>query len=226
MSLGIFLQVRLSSSRLPRKALLPLEDKTIIEHCMTALSSIPADHHVILTDRESRDWFAPFAAREGYEIFVGDPENVLKRYLDAAEYFNVDTILRATGDNPLVSTMMAKHALALHLNEGGDYTNIYGTPLGTGVELARTAALAQSKTDPSVEPYDREHVMPYLYNRRDRFKIVTVKAQENFYHPGARVTLDTKGDYQRLGRIFEDLYHGHPIDLDVLCPYLDGRKTA
>jgi spore coat polysaccharide biosynthesis protein SpsF len=226
MSLGIFLQVRLASSRLPRKALLPLMDKTIVEHCMSALVSIPADHHVILTDSESRDWFAPFAQKQGYEIYVGDPENVLKRYLDAAEYFGVNTIMRATGDNPLVSTMMARHSLALHLSEEGDYTNIYGTPLGTGVEIARTEALKVSRTDPGVQNYDREHVMPYLYNRRDRFKIVTVKAQENFYHPGARVTLDTKGDYLRLERIFEDLYHGHPIDLDVLCPYLDGRKTA
>ena len=47
---GVFLQVRLGSRRLPRKALLPLGDSTVIRQAMRALRRVPAGVHALLTD--------------------------------------------------------------------------------------------------------------------------------------------------------------------------------
>ena len=43
---AVFLQVRLGSTRFPRKALAELAGRTVIEHAMHALREVPADRHV------------------------------------------------------------------------------------------------------------------------------------------------------------------------------------
>ena len=53
MRTGIFVQVRLASTRLARKALLPLAGSTVIGHVMRALALVPADVRALLTDPAS-----------------------------------------------------------------------------------------------------------------------------------------------------------------------------
>ncbi len=48
MRTGIFIQVRLGSTRLPGKALLPLPGGSVIQHVMRALAAVPADVHALL----------------------------------------------------------------------------------------------------------------------------------------------------------------------------------
>jgi spore coat polysaccharide biosynthesis protein SpsF len=77
--IGIFLQVRLNSSRMPGKALLNLAGKLLIEHTIERLSVVPADVRVILTTKESEAALKYIAQDNGWEIFCGDAQNVLKR---------------------------------------------------------------------------------------------------------------------------------------------------
>ena len=58
-TLGIFLQVRLGSVRLPNKALLPLRGGTVLDHALRALAGVSARSHVVLTDPESADVLRP-----------------------------------------------------------------------------------------------------------------------------------------------------------------------
>jgi spore coat polysaccharide biosynthesis protein SpsF (cytidylyltransferase family) len=127
---AVFLQARMASSRLPGKALLPLAGKPVIQHAMEALVTLPAGRYVLLTDRESAPHFAEIAAGCGYDLFVGDPEDVLDRFCAAAALYSVDTIVRATGDNPLVSAAIAREALQLAASTSADYAGITDTPYG------------------------------------------------------------------------------------------------
>ncbi|MFW5812119.1 MAG: cytidylyltransferase domain-containing protein, partial [Alkalispirochaetaceae bacterium] len=100
---AVGLQVRLDSSRLPRKALLPLEGKLVIEHAMDALAATGIEHRYILTDEESAPVLAPLGERYGFSLLVGDPQDVLGRYARMAEVTGAPVVVRATGDNPAVS---------------------------------------------------------------------------------------------------------------------------
>ena len=51
---GVSIQVRLGSTRLQGKALLPLCGLAIIQHVMRCLSRVPADVRALVTERQAR----------------------------------------------------------------------------------------------------------------------------------------------------------------------------
>ena len=222
---GVFLQARIDSSRLPRKALIELAGMTVIEHAMAALRTIPADRFALLTDDASAPELGPPAERAGFTLFVGPRDDVLRRYVLAAERYDVDRIVRATGDNPLVSGELAVRLLGGHESEGADFSGYLGPPLGTGVEIVETAALAAADRE-AVDPYEREHVSPFVYRRPERFLIRRPAAPRKFNSPASRVTLDTPEDRRRLEIIFNALYRGTPIGTDLLVAWLAKNEKA
>ena len=222
---GVFLQVRLGSSRLPNKALLELGGRSVIEHAMLSLRRVPASVHAIVTDAPSRTLLEPRARRCGFDIFVGPDDNVLERYVLAARHFDVSTIVRATGDNPLVSWELARQALAELRKRDADYCGFDGPPLGTGVEVVSTAALERAVRETSAS-YDREHVTPYLYRNPGLFAAFRLPAPPAYCLPHARVTLDTSDDYRRLCAIFEELHAGTPIPILRLVRALSLPKSG
>ncbi len=215
---AVFLQVRLASTRLPEKALLPLEGKEAIVHAMEALAPLPVDEYILVTDEASAPRLAPLADRCGYGVFSGDRDNVLKRFCDAAERYSVDRVIRATGDNPLVSASAAREALRLQETSHADYAGITDTPYGTGVEVVLTRAL-EGVLSRGPDRYEREHVTPGVYRRPERYKVVVRRTSPRTRFPEMRVTLDTADDYQYIADIFRALYKGRPIELPELVAY-------
>lgn len=216
---GVVLQVRLSSSRLPDKALLPLGGRTVIENAMRALRGLPADAWVLATDHASCAKLAPYARREGFEVFAGAAEDVLHRYAAVVRRYRLSTVLRATGDNPLVSPRLAEITQRVHLNNGSQYTGLLGPPLGTCVEALAAAALLTADREAS-DPYDREHVASYLYRNPERFRVLRPRLGAGYSMPRARVTLDTLEDYERLVALYDALYDGRPIEIAELLEWL------
>jgi spore coat polysaccharide biosynthesis protein SpsF len=150
---------------------------------------------------------------------------VLRRYALAVRRYRPETVIRATGDNPLVSGKAAELLLEQHLLRGGDYSSFSGLPVGTGVQCARAAALLEADRQ-ARERYDREHVCPYLYRHPQRFTVIHPPLPQKYSFPDGRVTLDTRADYQFLQRLYADLYTGEPIALDDLVTYLRRREQA
>lgn len=215
---AIMMQVRLASTRLPNKALRLLGGVPVIVHAMRALSLVDADRYVVLTDPDSAEALGPIVRDAGWDCFVGDPHDVLARYITALDTFPVDRFVRATGDNPVVSHEMARAALDLADMHDADYAGILGTPYGTGVEVVSTAALRHAwSADP--DAYEREHVTPRLYRNPEDYTCVLVPAPEDCTMPEMRVTLDTEDDYRYLEDLFETLYSGEPIPIRSLVAY-------
>ncbi len=219
---GVLLQARLGSTRLPRKALLDICGSTAIEHAMRSLHRIPCSHHVVVTDAESAATLEPLAQRSGFDLFVGSPENVLERYVLAARSYGLTEIIRATGDNPLVSWELARMAVAEFRRHRCDYFGYDGPPLGTGVEVLAAEALNRALRE-STDAYDLEHVSPYLYRNPRLFTCARIDAPPAYRVREARVTLDTHEDYEALSTIFSDLYEGAPIANLTLVRWLRSR---
>ncbi len=222
---GVLIQVRLGSTRLPGKALLPLEGRPLIAHAMSALRGVEADHWALITDPDSAEALRPIAREGDYELFVGDPLHVLNRYVAAARSFEVTTIVRATGDNPLVSATLAQSACDLHRQENADLTGWDDLPVGTGVEVVERAALEMAHSE-SVDPYEHEHVTPFLYRRQDRFRVVRRAADGRYRMPDAQITVDTHDDYLRVQRLFGERYRGTPIEIEEVIEWLRGEQSS
>ena len=158
---SVFLQVRLDSSRLPRKALLKLADLTVVEHAMRALDSVEADCRMLLTTLDSEAVLRPLAEKSGWGLFVGPRDDVLARYVLAAREVGADRLVRATGDNPLVSAIMANAALKLFDETGACFAGYSELPLGAGVEIVDVSSLEEA-FDEATDAHEREPVSQFL----------------------------------------------------------------
>ncbi|MCR4821367.1 MAG: NTP transferase domain-containing protein, partial [Treponema sp.] len=95
-------QCRLSSSRLPSKALLPLGGKTVLDWTLAAMKKVKVDEYYVATDEASYDELKPVCERNGFKIFKGPLEDVLARYCNLIEESKADIVIRATCDNPFL----------------------------------------------------------------------------------------------------------------------------
>lgn len=210
---AIGLQVRLDSVRLPKKALLPLEGRPMIAHVMEALCLVPRAQRYILTDQGSAEVLQPMGEEYGFALIAGPEEDVLRRYAMMAEKSGAELLVRATGDNPLVSPRMARKAIELLLRSGADLGAFDNLPLGTGVEVLRAEAILRAEREAEARD-EREHVTLHLYRHRDRYRIDRRPAPPEASMPEARVTLDTEEDYQFIAEIFRRAYAGRPLEVE------------
>jgi len=213
---AVVLQARLDSSRLPQKALLPLDGKPLVFRVMEALNNVPAGLRILACPQDSLSAFEPLAAQAGFEITAGPKDDVLERYCQVIRRFKITRVIRATADNPFVFTdaAFAINAEALALN--ADYSGYSGIPTGAGVESVSASALLRAGSESS-SPYDREHVCPYLYSHPDLFSLHRPLSPIRWQGSNIRLTVDTQEDFDRALVLYGALrneplrYHGFTI---------------
>lgn len=214
---AVFLQARIGSTRLRNKATRLISGIPLIVHAMRSLREVPVGNYVLLTDSESASVLTPLATSQGFETFVGAPENVLDRFYNAVLRFRPETIIRATGDNPLVSSNAAEAILLEHKRGGYDYSRYEGLPHGTGVEIVQSEAIVKAKMGTD-DPYDLEHVTPYIYKNPKSFNLCITPAPENWLSSLA-VTVDTLEELENVRHIFDVLWQENPISIEEIVKY-------
>ena len=214
----IFLQARMGSSRLPGKTLKILENKPLIMQVINRLKLIKNCTIVLLTsDTTKDDILESWCNENGILCFRGSEDNVLERYYLASKYYKADNILRATGDNPLVEPYFANELLEKHIEFEADYSSNKSEvgsnlPDGLGIEIFTFNALEISMNKSSQE-HHFEHVNEYILENKKDFKIykdVNIGGLVDKSH--IRLTVDTKEDFERVEKIFENKKFN--IDLD------------
>ncbi len=212
------LQARIGSQRLPGKVLMPLAGQSMLGHCLLALRQMRAHRYLVVTEPSSAAQIRGEVEARGFELFVGSEHDVLQRYADAARYAGADTVVRATGDAPLVSAPLADRILRRHARVGADLSHYLGMPLGTGVEVISAAALRAAARD-AVDPVEREHLTQHLYRNPERYRVIEPLCP-HAYRDGTHVTVDDEPSYALVKRIYAALYQGHPIEARALVRWL------
>ena len=200
MKIIVAAQCRLSSTRLPGKALLPLGGKSVLDWSLSAMRKVPADGYFVATDSDSEAELCPVCERNGFEVFTGPLEDVLERYCLLIEETGADAVIRSTCDNPFLFYEAAAALVEQYRRrtETGkcDYITWTGLPHGSGVEILNAAALLEAR-NLTRDPFDHEHVGPALYKHPDSFVSVMLPAPTEWNFPSLRTTIDTKADYRR-----------------------------
>ncbi len=200
----LVIQSRLSSTRLPEKALLPLGGKPVLAWVFAAMKKVKADRYFLATDYDSEARLKPVAEENGFECFAGPKDDVLRRFCMLIEQTEADTVLRVTGDNPFLFYEAASATISRFSELKCDYFTYSGLPHGSGVEIFNAHSLLKAEKL-TQDPYDHEHVGPALYNHKDVFNAVFEKAPEQWFYPQLRTTIDTAEDYRRAQFIAEKL---------------------
>lgn len=197
MTVVCVVQARMTSTRLPGKAMLSLGGEPAIRHVLRRCKDIPGVDTVICAVPEG-DVSEPIRREArflGVNVSNGSEHDVLGRYWRAAHGF--DVVMRVTGDCPLIDPEICGRVLVL-VRDGVDYASNVdprGFPKGLDCEAFTFNALdgAHKQAD---DPYDREHVTPWM---RRNLHCVNLDGDGD---TELRLTLDSLEDYLFLSKRF------------------------
>lgn len=212
---------------MPAKILLPFDgERRIIDIILDNIKRSCPDKTIVLatTDAPRDDCFEAIAAAHGVECFRGSEDDVLARFIGAAERFGLDRMVRVCSDNPFLITDSFAAMFDTAARTGADYVGYCfpdGRPtikshLGLYAELATTDALrrAAAATD---EKFYREHVTIYLYTHPDEFDVQLIPLPEFLAaRTDLRLTLDTPEDFRLLSELYRRHAGGTPEQLVAL----------
>lgn len=212
----------MGSTRLPGKVMKPICGMPLLEHFISRLKSIKrADNIIIATSINPQDDIIGVTSKRcGAEVFRGSEDDVLERFTFAAREFALDVIVRLTSDCPLIDPEVVDRVIEHYLDNHGDIDYVSNTlrrtyPRGLDTEVFSIEALERAFKEAG-EPYEREHVTPYIYEHPGMFKVMNYESNTKL--PDYRLTVDTKEDFELISRIYEELYKEGEIFLlhDVL----------
>ena len=219
----VLIQVRMKSTRLRRKALCLIEDKPLIEHIIERLKRAETpDEIVICTSSHPDDKIlVEMAERNGVGWFMGSEEDVLHRFIQAAERFEAEVVVRASGEDSLVDPIYLDNAVREHLKKGVEYTSVKDLPPGVGVEVIDKKALKKAY-ELADNPDKSEYIT--LYFKEDFFKVHSVEVEEELKRPQYCLTVDTPEDLKLMRKIYKTLYKsGGTIPVRSVIRLLDER---
>lgn len=202
---GIIIQARMGSTRLPEKVLKPIGSRALLGHVFERLRRLRTPAlPICATSTEGRDDAVERFCREaGVACFRGSESDVLDRYYRCAVQHGLTQVVRLTGDNPFPDMEELDRLIALHLREGADFSHSFRVlPIGVGAEIFTFPALEASWRE-GTAPHHREHVDEYLLENPDRFRTLELDAVPSKHRSEVRLTVDTEGDYRKACYIAE-----------------------
>jgi spore coat polysaccharide biosynthesis protein SpsF len=229
----------MGASRLPGKVLLPLpinntEETALSQLCKRVHAVSAIDKIIIATTTNAGDdelvaWVQDrlvVSDEARYVLFRGSEQDVLARYYHAAIYNQASVIVRLTADCPCMDTALLADMIEQYQRIKPDYlanTNVRQYPHGLDVEIFSFSALQRAYNE-AKEPYEREHVTPYIY-KSGKFNCVDfLNPQYQAGEEKLRVTLDTREDYVAIAALYsllgESFTHQDIVNAFAQHPWL------
>ena len=207
-SIGIIIQARMSSERLPGKVLLPFPINgtktilsTIYEKCVESGASV-----VIATSNSPEsDILEQYCLEHKYLYYRGSENDVLSRFYEIQKTYNFKYIFRFTADNPFVDLNMLEFFFNRFKSEPLDYAYSTGMPLGMNFEIIK-GKIIEELSALSLTNSEKEHVTLGIRNRQS-FKMKAIELSNN---SAIRLTIDEPSDYAQA---------------NLICQYLAGEVT-
>lgn len=228
--IGIVIQARMTSKRFPGKSLALLDGKHVIEHVVNRAKLIRAPARikkpikviVAVPDTQESEPLLHAVNRLGVHNFCGPENNVLERYMGAANFFKLDIIMRITGDCPLIDPKVCSEVLQLLMWRKLDYaSNIFPDrtfPKGLDCEAftydaLEVAYVVNKQRMRAIEPhetelltrlqYEQEHVTPYMQETDNWKRALVRRVEKNLFDDQSNLNycVDYPEDIKRLEEI-------------------------
>ncbi|MFT3694658.1 MAG: NTP transferase domain-containing protein [Kofleriaceae bacterium] len=196
----VFIQARMSSRRFPGKVLAPFRGRPIIWHVLDRVKqALPDLPRLVVTSTDpSDDPLAAYLTDIGEACFRGPLDDVLDRFLLAADQHSAAYMLRICADSPLLDDRVLKAVVGAH-DPALDLvttTQPRTFPKGHNAELIRTSSLAALI---DLDAQDREHVTRAFHREPARYRIKNVESGDPSLAQ-LELAVDTIEDLHRLER--------------------------
>ncbi len=161
---------------------------------------------VATSDQSADDTVAALAETSGVGTFRGSEKDVLGRVYLAAKAAGASTVVRLTGDCPLMDPRVIDEVVERFEEKGVDYTLTPSNyPEGLDCEAFSFSTLELAEQRAKL-PSEREHVTPYIRNHPELFKIDTAWRVGEEDNSKMHWSVDTQNDFDFVSRIVEALY--------------------
>ena len=223
--IGLFITARFAASRLPGKVLMPVCGKPLLELLIERVRHATTIDKVILctTCEAEDDRVAAVGKNVGIEVFRGETDDVLMRYLGAAKYYGVKHIVVADGDDPFCEPRMVEQVAEMLIAGKAEFVQVKGMPYGTfpyGMSTRALQKVCEIKDEADTEGWGR------YFTQQGLFQVATLKPPARWAHPEYRLTLDYEEDMVLVRELYERLYRpGRIVELDDLFDLL-AREPA
>ena len=199
MRFGVIVAARTGSTRLPSKALFELAGKPMIVFLLDRINASTVAEKIVFatTQLSEDDKLASVVEAEGVELFRGDNEDVVKRFVDCADKYDFDYVVRVTGDCPFVDVETLDFCLE-QCKDFGDF-DLASTkgffPVGIDYEIYKVGTMKKLHESDKLNSEDREHLTKYIYDNSDSFIIKELNPKKEWIYKEVHFTIDTKEDY-------------------------------
>lgn len=227
------MQARIGSSRLPAKVILPFyKNRSILE---ILLADLKVNRHgvpvVLATSTAAGDEvLCNHAGLLGIDCYRGPEQDVLGRFIMAAEKYGFSRIVRICADNPFLDVEGTMDLLDrdeelpydyIAYRTVGDIPSIR-SHLGLWGEVVQLDALKKVRALTSEGIY-HEHVTNYIYGHPDEFRIKWVGAPISVYgRKDIRLTIDDEKDFDMAKELMVEMGSGIVAkDPERIAAFLD-----
>ena len=158
---------------------------------------------VVSTSNKKSDEQLVKYLKKKIEYFRGSLNNVALRLLNTAKKYKSKNFIRISGDSPLIDHKIINKAIKLSKKfyKADLITNLNPRtyPKGQSVELIKTSII--HKNINKFNSFDKEHVTPFFYRNKKKFKVINFK--NNKIYELNNFSVDTMKDLKRIKKYFK-----------------------
>lgn len=223
MKTAAFVTVRIDSTRLPDKAVMPILGRPTIEWVILRAKAVKNVDEVVVctTERPMDDAIAAIAEKCGVQCFRGSLEDKLARWLGAAKKYSIDYFATMDGDDLLCDPYLVERGIEQMGAEECDFIKAPpGLICGSFTYCIRTSAL--EKVCEIKDTTDTEMMWVY-FEDTGLFSVQTLDVTDPVYYSDAiRLTLDYKEDFEFFKTVLEHYKSpDNAVPLKDIVPFLN-----
>jgi spore coat polysaccharide biosynthesis protein SpsF len=202
-------QARMKSTRLPGKVLRDLAGRPMLWHVLYRLKACQTVHEIAVAASTSPedDAIAAFCEREGVKCVRGPEDDVLARYVLAAQATGADIVVRVTSDAPLIDASFVDYLVRGLIDADADFVMMADgvTVAHEGADPFSRRALDKLAQCAATDPVAKEHVSAYFKQHPEFVKIAFLQAPQSLRFEGARLSVDTPADAAFIEAVYDRL---------------------
>src|SRR5437667_1305078 len=150
MNCTVFLTVRTSSSRLPKKAFLEIDHKPLIKILIDRIRTSENVKRIVVctTTQKSDDNLVQFLKNDNVEVYRGDNKDILNRLYLAAKQYNADQFVVVEGDDVFCEPYLIDETCRKLSENKYDFLYWENLPFGVsplGIKTTKLRILVQNK---------------------------------------------------------------------------------
>jgi len=223
--IGIIIEARTESTRLPAKILKKINGITILEFLIDRIKKQNFIKNIIIatSDLKKDDSIINICKKNKVKYFRGHKVDLINRVSSAAKKFAITDIVQLTSDNPLIDISILKKLYNIYIKNNFDIVSnsFHRTyPIGTDIRIFSLEKLIKNSN--KVFGKNRQHTCYYFLKNQKKIKSFNLVAKNNLNRPDLRLTLDYKEDFIVLKKVISELKKKNAyFNLSKIIKFLD-----